>query len=363
MFRFGDPGGRMYGTAGTSGANILSLWTSASLIGNWSVSASNGRNAGSCLRAAVAANQSVYLTKTLDSQATWGVAFGFRTSGLPGTGATATLAAFQDVATNQVELRLNPDGTLSVTRNGAALTGATSSFALSLNVYYHIEWKVKIDPSAGTVEVRVNGGAKIGPLTGLNTRNTSNSSANVFIMGPQANISVLSSQNLDWDDVIVWDTQATDANGFADIHDFIGDCGLVWLLPTGAGTTTQWTPDTGSNYARVNEATPDGDTSFVSDGTIGQIDTYAMADLAGTASSVLSVASIHYARKTDVSSRGMKAELRSGGGNTAYAIEIALGNSYQYFFSNWGQNPNNGAPTAWTVAAANAIEAGQLVSS
>jgi hypothetical protein len=167
----------------------------------------------------------------------------------------------------------------------------------------------------------------------------------------------------DLDDVIVYDGQANDANGNADITGPIGDCGLAWLLPAGAGTTTQFTPDTGSNYARVNEATPDGDTSYVGSSTVGNIDTYALADLPGTVTTVKGVASVHYAKKTDVGARGMKAELRSGGGNSAHATEIAPGTSYQYYFSNWGRNPNNGTPADWTPAAVNALEVGQQVSS
>jgi hypothetical protein len=229
------------------------------------------------------------------------------------------------------------------------------------NTYNHLEMKVKIATgTSGTYDLWVNGVNKL-TSAAANTQASANANAGLFQIGPATAMGGVI--NFDYDDIILYDGLTTDANGFTDITGPIGDCGLVWLLPAGAGTTTQFTPDTGSNFARVNESTPDGDTSFVSDGTVGHIDTYAMADLPGTAVSVLSAASIHYARKTDVSSRGMKAELRSAGGNAAHATEITLGNSYQYFFSNWGLNPNNGAPTAWTVAAVNALENGQLVSS
>jgi hypothetical protein len=366
MFRFGDPGGRIYTSAGTSMANILAHWTSwnTNLSGapsttRWSVSAGNGRTTGSCLRLAPNSNEWFYLTKTLDARQTWGIAFAYKTSILPNSTNTPALVIIFDGTSNQVDLRLNADGTLSITRNGTVL--GTSTRSITTNTWNHFELKVKIDPSTGTAELRVNGVAWIGPLTGLNTRATANSTANVIAIGNASQYGT--APNADYDDIIVWDTQTTDANGFTDISDFIGDCGLSWLLPTGAGTTTQFTPDTGSNYARVNEATPDGDTSYVSSSTVGNIDTYAMADLGGTVSGVKSVASILYARKDDVGSRGIKAELRSNSGNTVHTTELSLSNSYLYYFSNWGQNPNNGSPTNWTVAAVNALEAGQIVSS
>lgn len=352
MFRFGDPGGRMYTVAGTSQANILAHWTSSSAISTWSVSAGSGRASGSAL--ACTSPGDGRLLRTLGPQQTWGVAFAFKTV-LANT-SVPTIAGFLDASTSQMEVRINPDMTLSVTRGGTVL--GTSSLALATNSYAHIEFKVKIDPTVGTYEVRVNGVTQI-TGTSANTRASSNSTANQVFIGP----SIGTSGTLLFDDVIFWDGQATDANGFADIHDFIGDCGLAWLLPTGAGTTTQFTPDTGSNYARVNEATPDGDTSYAESATVSNIDTYATADLAGTITSVKSVAVAHYAKKTDVGSRGMKAELRSAGANAAHATEIALGNSYQYYLSVFGQDPNNGSAANWTPTSVNALEIGQQVSS
>ena len=35
------------------------------------------------------------------------------------------------------------------------------------------------------------------------------------------------------------------------------------LRPNAAGDETNWSPDSGSNYARVNESSQDGDTSYV----------------------------------------------------------------------------------------------------
>jgi hypothetical protein len=359
MLRHYDPGGRMYTSVGTSNANLLAWWTSlgTNAGSSWSVSAGNGRTTGSSLRCVSASASDQRLFKTLTAQATWGIAFGFRFSALTGVNG-GQIAGTRDITTNQADLRLNSDGTLAVTRNGTAL--ATSAVALSLNTYYHIEFKVTIGASAA-YEVRLNGVAVIGPATG-NTQATGNATANGIFIGPLSG-SASAYGNMDFDDVVVYDGQATDANGFSDINTFIGDCGVAWLQPTGAGTTTQFTPGAGSNYAQVNEATPDGDTTYVESATVGQIDTYAMADLPVGVLAVKTLAVVHHGRKTDVGSRGMKAVVRSGGGNTAHATEIALANTYQYYGSVFGQNPNAGSAINWTPTSVNALEIGQTVSS
>jgi hypothetical protein len=354
-FRFGDPGGRMYQTAGTSQVNILAYWTSMQNGSQFSVQSGGGRTTGTSLRGNF--NGPVTIAKTLSSSvATMGVAFAYRPSVIPSS--EVTILSLTDAGSVQVDIRLKIDGTIRVTRNGTLL--GTSTAVLGSNVYAHLEFKATIDPSAGAVELRLNGVAIIGPLTSQNTRATANSTVNGVMIGN--NISGSISGTHDYDDLIVWDTTTTDPAGNTDISNFIGDCGLTWLLPTGAGTTTQWTPDSGSNWARVSEVTPDGNTSYVEDSTVGHIDTYAMADLAASAASVKSIAVVNYAEKTDVGARGMKAEIRTNAANFAFANEIALGNSYQYYFSNWGFNPS-GTPAAWTVSDVNSIEVGQQVTS
>ena len=64
-------------------------------------------------------------------------------------------------------------------------------------------------------------------------------------------------------------------------NDFLGDVRVVTVRPNGAGGSTQWTPDSGSNYARVNETISGEDSNYVEDGTSGHEDRYAYGDLSG----------------------------------------------------------------------------------
>lgn len=353
MFRFGEPGGRMYGTDLSQAAYH---WSNPPAGPTWNLIAGGGRSAGSCLQA-VNGNNTVIL-KALTAQATWGVALAVKPFGIPA--AAIPVASFYDGLSKQVDFRLNTDLSVSATRAGTVL-GATAAGLIPVAGWTHLEFKVLINSTTGTVGLWVNGVQKLN-LTTQNTQATANASATTFALGNDSG--VLPGAAWNFDDVVVYDGQATDANGYADITGPIGDCILNWLLPTGPGATTQFAPSgAANNWQCVDDVTPDGDATYVIDANVGHIDTYTMADLPATATSVKSVAAVHYARKDDASGRGIKAMLRSAGANATHATETLLGNSYLYYWSTWGQNPNAGSPIAWTPTMVNAVESGQTVSS
>jgi hypothetical protein len=128
-FRFGDPGGRIYG----SGTNLLLWWTTQGAnTGAWSVAASAGRTTGSALRMSSYTGGN-YLTKLLDSQSTWGVALAVKPS-TASFGGTGVIVSFIDATTTQVDLRLNQDYSLQFTRNGTSI-GSASVPIISPNVW------------------------------------------------------------------------------------------------------------------------------------------------------------------------------------------------------------------------------------
>jgi hypothetical protein len=83
----------------------------------------------------------------------------------------------------------------------------------------------------------------------------------------------------------------------------------------GAGASTQWTPDSGSNYARVNEANEDGDASYVFDSVAGDIDLYSLAGSGLTTNVILGVQVTDWLKLDSPGSRGHCIEWRSGGAN------------------------------------------------
>jgi len=204
-------------------ADILKKWNS----GGAAIAPSSGRSGGGALSCTNA-----NVTKTLIAGASW--VMGCRVQVSAVSALSRGLFSLFDAATLQCDLRINPDLTLSVTRNGTALTGGTSTNSLSTGSYYYVEWKVTIADSIGanSCKVRVNGVDWITVATGQDTKNTANASANQLTLGP---INAISGTWL-IDDFYLCDSSGTTNN------DFLGDIRVDTLYPNADGTYSQWTP-------------------------------------------------------------------------------------------------------------------------
>jgi hypothetical protein len=244
-------------------------------------------------------------------------------------------------------LRVNPDGTLSVTRNGTNVTGGASVSALSANTYYYIEHKVTISASiaANTWKVRVNGVDWITVATGQSSKATANTTANGLILGYPGGSGNLT---MDWDDLYLLDGNDSGISGNP-CNDFLGDVAVVPLYGTGAGNYTQWTPDTGANYSRVNELVADGDTSYVETGVVNNIDSYIYQTLSGSPSSIFAVLWNAEMRKTDASTYMARRHFRSGGTDYVSTIDQSLGSTYSIYQEVLQANPATSA--AWVASA------------
>jgi hypothetical protein len=152
---------------------------------------------------------------------------------------------------------------------------------------------------------------------------------------------------LDFDDLYILDGNDSGVAGNP-CNDFLGDVAVVPLYATGAGNHTQWTPDSGSNYARVNELVADGDTSYVQTGTIGNIDSYAFQALSGSPASIFAVGWNGEMRKTDVSTYKVRRVFRAGGTDYVSSVDQSLGSTYSIYQEILQSNPATGA--AWAAA-------------
>src|SRR3954462_9473280 len=113
-------------------ADFPGKWTNA--VG-CAIGAGLGRNGTNCLRLSVGSGTEA-LSVTLTATAKKALGFAWRRSFQPG--APNTICSFLDVATVQLAVSVNADGTLSVLRGGTVLS--TTSFALAVNTYYYIEF-------------------------------------------------------------------------------------------------------------------------------------------------------------------------------------------------------------------------------
>lgn len=125
-------------------------------------------------------------------------------------------------------------------------------------------------------------------------------------------------------------------------------------LPTGDGATVAWAASAGSDYQCVDEATPNGDTDFISSATPNDIDTFTYPAL-GLAGTVLGVAPTSVARKDDAGVRSIREVVRTSGTNYPGGADLTLTSTYVNYQQVWETNPAGGA---WTVAAVDGAQFG-----
>lgn len=234
-------------------------------------------------------------------------------------------------------------------RGTTSLLG-TTSFVLSLGVFYYIEIKVLISDTVGTFEIRVDGSSKLA-LTSQDTRATgAGTTANQIRLGEDA--SPVNSLTFTYDDLYVCDGAGSTNNNF------LGDCRVDAYLPNGAGNSTQLTPSAGSNYQCVDDTTPNDDTDYVEHATVGNKDTYACGNMSHTPSSIFGVQILANAKKDDAGARSLATVTRSGTTDFDGATAV-LSTSYIYYSDIREVDPNTSA--AWTKTNFDAAEFGVKV--
>jgi hypothetical protein len=314
------------------------------------IASSSGRRGGGAL-AAPNNSSSGCITRTMPASGSWIIGGSFALVG--GSISSAPLFSLLDAGTAQCELRLNSDMTLSVTRNGTAVTNGTSAMSLVLTTTYFLEWKVTIADSisAASCKVRVNGADWITVATGQDLKNTANASASQVRIGPAS--SVGSGITAYYDDFYICDSSGSTNN------DFLGDIRIDTIYPTSDGNYSQFTPSTGtSHFALVDEATPN--TTDYNDGsTVGDYDSYGLGNLAALTSQTVYGVQVNAAiMKDDAGAKSAAMMVRSSTTNSDGA-SASLGTSQVYVSQVYETDPNGSI--AWTETSVNAMEAGVKV--
>jgi hypothetical protein len=143
----------------------------------------------------------------------------------------------------------------------------------------------------------------------------------------------------DYDDVYVVDSGGAVHNGFLNPGGFLQ---VSTLVPTADGSNLAWTPSAaGSHFNKVNELSgtfPDGDTTYVTDTTSGDADSYQATDLRA--------GSVVYGLQTNLYARNV--------GNFN-GTSVAAPAAYAYLQQLYDLDPTG---AAWTLANVNADEFG-----
>jgi hypothetical protein len=261
------------------------------------------------------------------------------------------IIAFVDSATTQVDVRTDASGHLFATRNGTTI-GSASSGTLTTGWHYY-EVKAHIaSGTSGSVEVRVDGVVFL-TVTGVNTQATGNAFANRVYWLP-----LVQSTQQYYKDLYVLDT-GTGIN-----TTYLGDIAVAVIWPNSAGTNQQWTPNTGTQVAAVQDGIahtgtwPDGDTTYIGDGTSGHISDFGHQAVTVTGT-IFGAIHASYARKDVAGSQSINQVALQSGSVVETGATISLGNAYLYYFDVLEQDPTG--PATWTDTTFNATAFGVKV--
>lgn len=323
--------------------DLAEKWTTNSFC---ALGSGNGRRSTNGMRQS---SYNSWLGLDLDSQPTWIVGFALRITAYPTSGPAGVLE-WQDATALQGRILIGTDGTWSYQR-GTTPVGSASAATIALNTYTYVECRITFHDTAGSVAIRLNGTTVLS-LTGIDTQNTANGSADRLRLGNHGSSSAFTFGTEDIDDVYVCDGMGTVNNGF------LGDCRVDVLRPTADGANSAWTPSAGtSHFALVDETTPNDDSDYLSTSTAGARDSQALGDLPSLTDMVVAgVQQCLSARKDDAGTREVKGLLKSGGTTQAGSVTHTLTTSYRYYRQITETDPATGA--AWTEAAVNSLEAG-----
>lgn len=241
-------------------------------------------------------------------------------------------------------------GTIKISLGGAAGAGAllatSSAVSWVVNTSYYIEFRVKVDNATGQVELRRDG-VSIASATGIDTQNGGTTALNRVLLGGAGTAATM---NVVYDDFYALDTAGAVNNTF------LGDRRVTVLRPTGAGSSTQFTPSAGANWSVVDDGTGNGDTDYVESATIGHLDLYAMANLGFSPTIINGVQFTLDAKRTDGVARVIKPKIRQAGTNYDWLSNVTLTDAYVKTVQIRETNPATSA--AFIASDIDAIEAG-----
>lgn len=282
-------------------------------------------------------------TATIDTQQQWTIGFALYLVG--GAESNPILQAIDSGGSNQLCVQITSGNNIALMRGASTGTVlATSTLALPTGTWNYIEVKMKVASSGGIFEVRVN--ETVWVTFSGNTQNTGNANAASFKwMGRFAQNAFM--------DIYVCDSNGSINNGY------LGDCRVDTIRPASAGNYAQCTPQgSGSNYANVNETTPDNDTSYNTSNTAGNIDSFVFGSLTSITGTIFGVQANVDADKDDAGSRSIAAMTRVSSTDYVGSTQ-SVSTTYHIYTQIWEQNPNTSAN--WTATSINASEFGYKV--
>lgn len=233
----------------------------------------------------------------------------------PGGAGDSTNALIQIMSggNTHLALQLNPTGTFSLVRAGfGGTTIATSAEGLRSGEWATVEMKWVINDTTGSCSVVVNRVAVL-TVSGVATKNggiVDTTWNTINFLRCTAAASGATTLVMRMADKYIADL----SGGANDIKDFLLSWNFATIVPSGAGSSTGWTPLAGNNWDNVEEIPPDGDTTYNATTALTTRDMYAMQNVPANAV-ILGYQTVMLARLTAAGVAGIKPSVRIGGVN------------------------------------------------
>jgi hypothetical protein len=234
----------------------------------------------------------------------------------------------------QIRFYIQTTGGIAVYR-GATLLGATSGPAVTANTWSHIECKVFISDTVGTVEIRVNG-TQVLSLTGIDTKNTANTTYDqIEFYLPQ--IPLTTGGYTFFKDFVLWDTSGTRNNNF------MGPC-FLGRYTTSADVSFNWTPSTGTTGYNLLDETGPNDADYISAAwPAPAASTFDMPNLPADVTSVRGIVLFGRMKKSDGGDCNVQMSLVEGGTPTN-GTDRAITTAETYWYDVLELNTRTGNP-------------------
>ena len=254
---------------------------------------------------------------------------------------------FYDSGTAQLIVKMDSSGKLYFTNGaGTILTDTISSNTkLKSGKWEFVEIKVTIADSISSDSciVRINENVVCNLAAGQDTKNTANAYCTYVTWAGCGN-------NID-------DFYLCDNSGSIN-NDFLGDCRVATLYPTGNGNYSQFVgSDSNStdNYALVDDPTKNT-TDFVTSNVLNAIDSYNFGNFTGSPTTVRGVQVDNYAAKTDVGTRKIKSLMRINSVDYLSNNETTISPTWTIYTDIIETDPSTSA--AWQSTAIDSAEFG-----
>lgn len=252
---------------------------------------------------------------------------------LPTSNDLARLIQYRDAANvGLVTFLLQTTGTIRVTYPGGSYTTPTP--VMVAESYQHFETFVTFSGTVGYIEARVNG------VTVLSLADVNTGAAGCAQVAMLFNTSGVTNVNMKayMDDLYCYDGTGSFNNSF------LGDRRVITLKPNANTAEADWTPvGAATGYEAIDDVTPDGDTTYISSATVGDISEFQYENMPAGISNIAAVVAVNMSRKTDAGPTNMQVSAISGASVTDGA-DRPITERYTYWQDVFETDPASAAP-------------------